>query len=208
MSLPTAIVLAGGLSTRIGSDKALLGWDGQTLLERVVRRVATLSGEVLVVTSEKGKERLEGKGLGDGKVPLLVDLFPGRGSLGGIYTGLMAASSFHSLVVACDMPFLNLTLLQYMISQVDGFDVVIPRLGNTLEPLHALYSKNCLGPMKGLLEHQRLKIIDFFPEVRVRYVEEEEVDGFDPQHLSFFNVNTPADFQRAMELGAAQGREA
>ena len=98
------------------------------------------------------------------------------------------------------MPFLCLPLLRYMLPLASGHDVVIPRVGGYLEPLHAIYAKACLPAMAGLLKQGRRQIIAFFDEVRVRYVEEDEVDRFDPRHLSFVNINTPADWERAQQL--------
>jgi molybdopterin-guanine dinucleotide biosynthesis protein A len=98
------------------------------------------------------------------------------------------------------MPFLNLPLLRYICSLAYNYDVVIPRLEGWTEPLHAVYSQACLPPMARLLEQGKRKIIDFFPEVRVRYVEQQEIDRFDPRHLSFVNVNTPEDWQRVQNL--------
>jgi molybdopterin-guanine dinucleotide biosynthesis protein A len=157
------------------------------------------------------------RGGGEGlEATMVSDVRPGQGALGGIYSGLLAASHFHSLVIACDMPFLNLNLLRYMALLAPGYDVVIPcvvaktfsshrALGQGpstakeehLHPLHAIYSKRCLGPIEELLDRGDLRIIAFFPQVRVRYVEQEEVDPFDPQHLSLFNINTSADMERA-----------
>ena len=195
----TAIVLAGGRSRRLGLNKALLRLGDETLVERAVRKVATLSDEVIVVGGPFPCS-LPG-------VRLVADVYPGCGPLGGIHAGLAAASNFHSLVVACDMPFLNLGLLRYMAELAPGCDVVVPRWDDKLEPLHAVYSKNCLGPIEGLIQRQDFKIIHFFPQVRVRYVEREEIERFDPERLSFFNINTAEDLERARrELGAARGR--
>ncbi len=196
-----AIVLAGGLSTRLGTDKAFLEIDGRTLLERVIARLGGLFGEVLVVTSQRGRERIKENGLKFSReVSLITDLYPGKGSLGGVYSGLAVSPAFYNLVVACDMPFINASLLAYMAGQASGFDVTIPRLGDVLEPLHSIYSKNCLGPMKRLLDTDHLRIIDLFQEVNMRYIEQDDIARFDPHMLSFFNINTAADFQRALEL--------
>ncbi|MBI2849373.1 MAG: molybdenum cofactor guanylyltransferase [Chloroflexi bacterium] len=202
----TSLILAGGRSTRLGLDKALLRFEGETLIERVVARLAPFSERVIIVTSLVGLERLKGLAQ-DGVTHFVTDIFPEKGSLGGIYSGLVASNSFYSLAVACDMPFLSASLLQHMISLAEGFDVVIPRVDGTLEPLHAVYSKNCLGPMRSLLKNNVLKIIDFFPDVKVRYLEEVEIDPFDPDRLSFFNINTPADLERAEELSDSGGAE-
>jgi molybdopterin-guanine dinucleotide biosynthesis protein A len=192
----SCIVLAGGESKRMGAaDKAFLRIGDQTLVEAVVEKMARIGDEVIIVTnSPQAYGHLEAR--------LVGDVYPGTGALGGIYSGLRAACSDYGLVVACDMPFLDLRLLRYMILLAPGHDVVIPRVGGLTEPLHAIYSKECLQPMERLLSAGRLKIIEFFPEVRVRYVEEHEVKLFDPQCLSFFNINTPADLERARSLEA------
>jgi molybdopterin-guanine dinucleotide biosynthesis protein A len=189
----SGIVLAGGQSSRLGTDKAFVNVNGQPLIEHIVAKLTKLSDDVIIVTNSPQKYgHLEAK--------LVGDIYPGRGALGGIYSGLRTATNAYGLVVACDMPFLDLNLLRYMILLARGHDVVIPRIGELTEPLHAIYSKNCLEPIDRLLAQGGLKIIDFFPAVRVRYVEEGEVDIFDPQHLSFFNINTPSDLEKMRKL--------
>ena len=141
--------------------------------------------------------------LGDFEAEVLIDVYPGRGPLGGIYTGLLASRYAHSLVVACDMPFLNTELLRYMVGLSPGFDVVIPRIAEGMvEPLHALYSKGCLDSMKALLGQDKLKIGRLFGSVRVKYVEPAECRRFDPQLLTFFNINDQSDLDRALALAA------
>jgi len=189
----TAIVLAGGRSRRLGFDKALLRLGHETLLEATVRKVAILSDEVIVAGGGLFPYRLP-------NVRLVADIYRGCGPLAGIHAGLVAASHFHSLVVACDMPFLNLALLRYMVERAPGYDVVIPRLDDKLEPLHAVYSKHCLGPIERLLERRDFKIIRFFPEVQVCYLEKDEIERFDPKHLSFFNINTVEDLKQALAM--------
>ena len=189
----SGIVLAGGQSSRLGTDKSFVNMNGQPLIEQIVAKLARLSDDVIIVTNSPEKyDHLEAR--------LVGDIYPGKGALGGIYSGLRAAANAYSLVVACDMPFLDLNLLRYMILLARGHDVVIPRIGGFLEPLHAIYSKSCLEPIDRLLARGGFKIIDFFSEVRVRYVEEGEVDIFDPQHLSFFNVNTLSDLEEMKKL--------
>lgn len=100
------------------------------------------------------------------------------------------------------MPFLNEELLRYMIEKSNNFDVITPRLGKYIQPLHAVYSKNCIEPIRELLQHNNLKIDSFFNSVKVRYIEEEELNRFDPLHLSFFNINTEADLEKARQIYA------
>jgi molybdopterin-guanine dinucleotide biosynthesis protein A len=191
----SAIVLAGGQSKRLGRDKALLEVQGQPLLVRTVQKLAALSDDLLIVAGDPA--RYEPLAL---PARLVADERSGAGSLMGIYSGLHAARHSCALVVACDMPFLNLALLRYMLPLAVGHDVVIPRLGGFYEPLHAIYSKSCLAHMSRLLEGGRRQIVAFFDQIRVRYVEEGEIERFDPHHLSFVNVNTQDDWERMQEL--------
>jgi molybdopterin-guanine dinucleotide biosynthesis protein A len=189
----SCIVLAGGEGKRLGTDKAFLRIGGRVLIEGILEKMARIGDEVIIVTNSPHRYRhLEAR--------LVGDVYPGKGVLGGIYSGLRAARSDHSLVVACDMPFLDLRLLRYMILLSPGQDVVIPRVGGLTEPLHAIYSKRGLQPIERVLAGGGRKIISFFPEVRVRYVGEQEIKLFDPQYLSFFNVNTAADLEKARSL--------
>jgi len=189
----SVIVLAGGKSQRLGMDKALLKLDGKPLLERIVTTLTALSDDLVVVTSRKRSfARLAAR--------VVTDIYPGKGSLGGIYTGLRAMRYKRGLVVACDMPLLNLNLLRYMILLSANFDVVIPSIGGKTEPLHAVYSKACIEPIASLLRRNELRIISFLSQVQVRYIEDHEVDIFDPEHLSFFNINTQDDLMLAQEL--------
>lgn len=192
----SSIVLAGGLGSRLGRDKFAEVISGRSLIEWVIDRVRPVSSEILIVISD----RQSTSAVVHPEARTVVDIYPGKGSLGGIYTGLMYATSFHMLAVACDMPFLNGDLLRYMIDLSSGYDVVLPKIGRHREPLHAVYSKNCLEPMAGLIEQGELRIARLLDSVRVRYLDEGELDVFDPEHLSFFNVNTPEDLAKARLL--------
>ena len=161
-----------------------------------------LNSDIIIVTA-KGESLAQN--IDYPKLKIVSDIYPGKGSLGGIYTGLAASDSFYNLAVACDMPFLNQGLLRYMIEVAENFDLVVPRLGNIIEPLHAVYSKGCLAPIQCLLEQDELQIFKFFHEVKVRYIETDEIERFDPDHLSFFNINTEADLKRARELSKRRG---
>jgi molybdopterin-guanine dinucleotide biosynthesis protein A len=197
----SGVVLAGGQSRRLGQNKALLrlwGPQGPTLLEQIVSLLSKLCNEVLVV-SDGPHEWAEFSGR------IIYDLYPGGGALGGIYTGLTEAEYPYALAVGCDMPFLNEALLRYMAALPRNYDVLIPRRPSPgspdtllVEPLHAVYGRRCLEPMRCLLEQGRRQIVRFFPQVRVRYVEPAELDRFDPAGLSFRNINTPEDLDAAL----------
>jgi molybdopterin-guanine dinucleotide biosynthesis protein A len=195
----SSIVLAGGRGSRLGREKHLEKIAGKSLIERVTSRLSSVSSEIFIVISPR-QARTWAPLRSKVKAKIAVDIYPGKGALGGIYTGLVQSDSFHNLVVACDMPFLNGDLLHYMISLTPGFDVVIPRIDNNVEALHAIYSKNCVAPIEEQLKRDNLKIAAFFNSVKVKYVEKEEIERFDPEHLSFFNINTQADLEKARRL--------
>lgn len=191
----SGVILAGGQSERLGTDKSLLEYAGEPLLARAVRLLVALSDDLIVVTNDPARyARL------DLAARFVSDEKPGLGSLMGMYSGLKAANHPRALIVACDMPFVNLPLLRYMLSLADGQDVVVPRVDGLLEPLHAIYDKSCLPYMRELLDSGQRKIVAFFDRVCVRYVEEQEIGEFDPLFLSFLNVNTPEDWMRTQEL--------
>lgn len=191
------IVLVGGKSTRLGRDKIKEVIGDKTLLQRVISSISGFDTEILLITA--GKESVPGN-ITYPRIKTASDIYPGNGSLGGIYSGVVHSKSFYNLVVAGDMPFINRNLLKYMIQVSEGFDVVVPRLGKILEPLHAIYSKNCIGPMEDLLNQGELQIFQFFPQVKIRYVETAEIDKYDPRHLSFFNINNEADLSKAKSI--------
>ena len=195
-------MLAGGLSRRLGRDKALEPFGGEPLISRVIGRLATLANETVVVVNSEARAA---------ELPLptgaktAVDIYPDSGSLGGIFTGLTAASNEWGFVVACDMPFLNAALIEHILSLRQGHDAVVPMLDGYPEPTHSAYSKECLPHIQRRLESGQLRIARFFDDVRVRYVQDDEVDALDADRLSFFNVNTPDDLARALSL-AEEGR--
>jgi len=193
----SCIVLAGGKGSRLKRDKILETVGNRSLLERVVSVINSFSSNIIVVTA-KGQSypQLTGHPM----LRIVTDIYPDKGALGGLYTGLVASKSFYNLVVASDMPFLNLALLRYMTQLASGFDAVVPRLGNMVEPLHAVYFKNCIPPLERLLKQGNLKTSNILPLIRVRYVEAQEIDRFDLKHLSLFNVNTESELEKAREL--------
>ena len=199
----TSIILAGGRSSRLGREKLAEVIAGKSLIERAIGSLSSLSQEIIIVISQK-QARSSLSSYIYPKAKTVVDLYPQKGSLIGIYTGLVRSSNLLNLAVACDMPFLNLELLCYMVKIAPGFDVIIPRIDDQMEPLHAVYSKNCIGPMEKLIKQGNLKITGFFSSVKVKYVEKEELDRLDPERLSFFNINTESDLKKAKILAAQE----
>jgi len=193
----SCIVLAGGKGLRLGRDKAQEAVGNSNLLQRVVSQLSSFSNDIIIVTA-RGKSLSQFTGCP--RFRIVADAYPGKGALVGLGSGLAASNSWYNLVVACDMPFLNQDLLRYMIKFSAGFDLVVPRVGKLVEPLHAVYSKSCLAPIERLLSQGNLRVSALFDLVKVRYVEADEIDSFDPRHLSFFNINTKADLEMAQQL--------
>ena len=192
----TGVVQAGGQSTRMGGEpKALLEVGGRRIVERVVAAVARVVDDVLVVTNTP--ERYAFLGL-----PMVGDVFPDHGSLGGIYSGLQAAPGDVAFTVACDMPFLRADVIRLVLDSVGEADVVIPRVGEQLETMHAAYAKACLAPMEERLRAGRLKIVGFFDRVRVREIAEADVRALADPEIVFMNVNTPDELARARDIAA------
>ena len=197
----TSIILAGGKSSRLGRNKALQVIGGKSLIQWVVARLATLSTEIIISTARGDAIPCSSTA----KITTVADIYPDKGPLGGIYSGLIASSAPRAIVVSCDTPFLSAGLLEYMTRIPSTFDVVVPRIKDRVEPLCAVYSKDCVDPIQELLQQNELQIIELFPMVKVRYIEEDEVDSFDPEHLSFFNINSQADLDRATGLATEKG---
>jgi molybdopterin-guanine dinucleotide biosynthesis protein A len=194
----TAIVLCGGKTTRFGGDKALASVGGRPVIDRVIDAVGPLCSRVIVVTSQDRPDLQLPPG-----VRVVADTHPGHGPLGGICTGLRHTPTDLALVVGCDMPFLNPGVLRLMLDRLTWFDAVVPRHGDGyLEPLHAVYTRGCLPPMEAHLASGRLALWDVLQELHARYLEEAECRPLDPELLSFFNLNSPADLKRAERIAA------
>ncbi len=209
MDSASGIILAGGQSRRMGRDKAWIELQGRPLIEHVLARLEQVCAEIIVVANDQAPyAQLAARVVGD--------ILPGHGSLGGIYSGLHAAQFERAIVVACDMPFLTPALLRHMLTLAEEHDVVVPSAANSwqpvrptrdkskersgnlptakdsnLHPLHAVYAKPCLGPIEARLRAGDLRIISFYPDVRVRVLTQAELERLDSQHLSLFNANTP-----------------
>lgn len=181
----TGVLLAGGKSSRMGTNKALLRFaTGEMVVERIVSRVAPLCAEVLIVTNTPDEYAFLG-------LPMFADAYPGASSLGGIYTGLLHASSPRALVLSCDLPLVNASLLAYLLALPFDYDVLMPYVEARQQPLHALYARTCLPTMQAQIESGDLKIVRLLDTLRGRIVTD-----FPPEWLpSFRNMNTPADWE-------------
>ncbi len=186
MKAVSAAVMAGGKSRRMGTDKAWLDvGDGGSIVQRVIDVVREVADEVFIVAND---EKFRTLGL-----RVVPDRFPEGGALGGIATGIGAATHDRVLVAACDMPFLRAEVFRFLIEHADGVDVVVPRIGGEYETMHALYTKACLTPIERALAAGKMRVVSFFGDVRVRSLDEADLRPFDPDMRSFTNVNTPEE---------------
>lgn len=194
MQAISAVVLAGGASRRMGTNKALLELNDETLITRVVHNLRPLSSDLIIVSNAPDL-------YADLGTRLVTDIYPDAGPLAGLHAGLGEARHQWSLVVACDMPLVDHRLVRFMILLTEGHDAVVPRRDpETVEPLHALYSKTCLPAIESTLDEGNRRVISLFASVRVRYVEPREIAIFDSEGRTFFNANTPEDWKRLRAL--------
>lgn len=195
----TGIILSGGKSTRMGENKAFIEIEGVPIVSRIYTLFKELFQEVVIVTNQpelfKNFDSI-----------IYSDLLPNKGALGGLYTGLFFSTFQYSFCVACDMPFIKKSLVQYLINHIEGEDVIVPRGKDGLQPLHAVYSKNCLDPIKKIMEQGRYKIIDFYNLVSIKIVEEKDFTSLDPLRESFINVNTPEELFMILKVKASHGK--
>lgn len=189
----SAAVLVGGQSRRMGLNKALLKIGSGRLIENITAKLKTLFPEVLLAGSDP--EPYVSLGL-----PVVGDVYRGCGPLAGIHAALTAAANPYVFIMACDLPFVDLELVAFLVKNAPGHDAVVPRLGAYLEPLCAVYGKGCLPAIETSLNKGRCKVTAFFPEVAVKYLDQEELSGFNLDRI-FFNLNSPKDLKKAIELG-------
>ena len=185
----TGIILAGGKNIRMGENKAFIRVKGRRIIDRTVELFHDIFEQVILVTNEP----LTYSHL---NLEIVVDLIPANSALIGIYTGLFYAATTYCFVVACDMPFLNRKVIDYMVSIRKNYDIVIPVLDDGYHPTHALYSRRCITPIKKLIQTGNFKITDFFNRVTVREVTEKELRSLDPSMEAVLNINTPEDLER------------
>lgn len=192
MPLPTLLLNAGGASRRMGQPKALLPMPGSAtpLIRHIATQLLPLAADLLVIANDPAiLEALH---------PLparwLTDAYPDSGPLGGLITGLRTCEGW-CICVACDLPFVQPRLFRYLLSQTSqDWDAIVPRIGERLQPLHALYHPRCLPEMEAALPHGKRRMDSFLPQVRTRFVLNEEMRPYDPELRSFINVNTPEEW--------------
>ncbi|MBI3088441.1 MAG: molybdenum cofactor guanylyltransferase [Candidatus Omnitrophica bacterium] len=175
----------------MGRDKAFLPWGDTTLIEHLLERLRPVTDELIVAVKDARAFRHL-------RATVVEDCVPDAHALGGLYTGLRAASHELGFVCGCDAPFLNPQLIRFLVGQADGYDLVIPKTARGLEALHAVYAKTALGAIERQLSHRQWDVKALVPKVRALVVEADDIHDFDPEELSLFNVNTREDVAKAL----------
>ena len=187
----TGVVLAGGFSSRMGRDKASLPWLETDFIHVILNQLALFCDELIVVDNNR-------LNLNDPRVKTVPDIIPQRGPLSGIHAGLTSASSDHVFVTACDMPYISVPAALHLCSQAPGWDVVVPVAGSHCEPLFACYSKTCIPVIENLLTQDRRKVSDLLQLVRCKKILVEELLKFDPSRNFLRNINSPDEYDFAL----------
>lgn len=190
MSSPITIaILAGGQSRRMGTDKSFVVLNDKPLIQHVIDRASQLDYPLILIANDV--ERYQQFGL-----PVYPDVIPGAGSLGGLYTALTHSETDYTLCLACDMPQIKPALLHHLITRIDHYDAVVPRVNGVAQSLHAIYHQRCLSVMHKHIQQGKLKISDIFDVLRARFVDDAELSRFDPDGTSFMNLNTQVDLEQ------------
>jgi len=182
------IVLAGGEGKRVEKEKAFLEVAGRKILDRILNQLNSIQGQgekVVIITGEAGLFQC------CNKVEIRKDIIPGRGPLGGIYSGLLFSQTRYNLVLACDMPFLNAELLEFMLGIKRDYQVLIPRHSGQIEPLVAIYSRDILPIVRESLERENPSIRNMFSRLEVRYLERREIVRFGQPENSWPALSVP-----------------
>jgi molybdopterin-guanine dinucleotide biosynthesis protein A len=189
----TGVVVAGGASRRMGQPKALMPWDGRTLIDHVLHTLQPVVDELIVVVKDRGVFR-------DLNARVVEDLVPDGHALGGLYTGLRLATHDRCFACACDMPFLNQGFIRFLIEEADGVAIVIPATEQGFQPLHAVYARSALPVIEDQLRHRHWDLQGLVLRLSTRIVGPETIRILDPAGTSCFNLNTPEDYATARRM--------
>ena len=199
------LILAGGKSSRIGlnKDKGQIRLMGINLIDRVISNIISIDGfsekDIIIVGPKERFPFLN---------RVVEDIYPQKGPLGGIFSGLHSSDTFYNLVIGYDMPFIEGKLIKHMINNMNNYDIIIPIHGQDLfEPLCAIYSKNCLEVIEKNINKGKLAVRSIFPFLRVRLIQEKEIKKYDRKLYSFFNINLKSDFIKAKKLDLKRKKE-
>lgn len=190
----TGVILAGGKSTRMGTDKAFMHIGQVTMIKKIASELGKVFSRILIVSNNPNPFK---KHLG---LPVVEDLRLGCGPLGGIHAGLFHAATPYVFITACDMPFIDARLIRILAGACTGYDAVVPKIGEYLEPLFAVYGKSCLSTLEKALDSGYYKVVEFIAFLHVNYIDEARLKCVSNLKRVFMNINTPRDLYRANQL--------
>jgi molybdenum cofactor guanylyltransferase len=191
----TGVILAGGANTRFsGEQKTLMKIGGIRILDRIFEVMTAVFDDIILVTNTPEQYLAW-------NATIVTDLLPVKSSLNGIHTGLFYARTDYAFFTAGDTPFLKREMVAAVVDGISpGIDIVMPETGYGREPLCAVYARNCLESARTSIENGRFKIMRTFRKKNIKVISEKAARKADPHLISFFNVNTPEDLQRARSI--------
>ncbi|MCM3586813.1 molybdenum cofactor guanylyltransferase [Mesobacillus maritimus] len=187
-----AIILSGGQSSRMGTNKALLPFNEKTNIERIKDELSSLFDEIILVTNHPEDYSFL-------NIKMVSDVYPGKGPLAGIHAGLAASDYEENIVVACDMPFVSAELAGTLVQNLKHYDAMVPVIGGRKHPLFAAYQKRIVAEIEKCLQEDRLRMIHLLEKLNVRYPEEVDLQAYCDGSLEeiFFNMNVPEEYEEA-----------
>lgn len=178
----SGVVLAGGRSSRMKFNKAFAQISGRPVINIILDKFRTLFDEILIISNDPELYTFLG-------IPVYTDIYPRMGPVAGIHSALYHCKHDSAFVMGCDVPFMNMDLVRMMISRLDGYDSVVPRLDNQLQPLAAVYNRSCLPILTDCLETNRVKLVRIFDELNALEITRTEIEAFGVAEEMFLNVN-------------------
>lgn len=189
----SGVILAGGKSTRMKFNKAFACIAGQPVVQIILDKFKIFFDETIIISNEPWLyENLGFK--------ICPDVYPGLGPVAGIHSALYHASNVRVFVMGCDMPFMNMALVRFLLAELKDYECVVPELDTRLQPLSAVYSKKCLPVLTECLEHDKLKLIRVFEELNTRIVDEKQMKQFGNPREIFMNVNDQTALELAQQI--------
>lgn len=185
--------MAGGKSSRMKFNKAFAEVGGKPVIQIIIDKLQPLFQEIIIISNEP--QLFTSFGL-----PIFQDIYPYLGPVGGIHSALVNASYDRMFILGCDMPFMNMKLIEYMLSNISTYDSVVPEIDSYLQPLAAVYNRSCLPVFTECVEHDKLKLVRIFSELNTLVLNEDELQKFGNVREMFFNVNDPVALAEAQKM--------
>lgn len=198
----TGIILAGGKSSRMGTNKALLKINGVTTVERIVMELKKIVDEIIIVTNSFEDYAFL-------NLPMVEDHWKGMGPLAGIHAGLTASKTEKNIVVACDMPFISYQFGKLLLQNLAHYQAAVPEIAGQLHPLFAAYRKEVKGEVERAIQENQLKIRAILQHIHVKIVKDDEFEnlGIKLDETFFYNMNHPNEYENAINIFKNRSKE-